>query len=225
MKKNILSLIMLFAVLSSSVINGQTKPTCNQKKNYTDNLEKMSNLSVNLELLSSNEKEFVFRVIVTNESDESLYIMTDPVQSNNQENPYLSSSEDNKGIIIIGSLTYPPPPTCLNFYSNQAGVTLKKLLPNEVYENKFVLSVPIKSTTPPYTCSLVSRSVFSKDAIQGFIMKIGYLVDDEGVKDLQRRKPQGFYVNGLEYIPLGKESGKHIFEAQKIEQSNFVKIN
>ena len=120
----------------------------------------------------------------------------------------------------MGVRLFPPPRYF--FLSNDARVKLHKLAAGATLKEVFHVSTLVSETMPPYGDTPTRRKI-DPDRLQFVRASVGVLPDDEGVRDLLRRKPFGPWVNGVEELIQGPFKSKRIIDLQRVYMSETVR--
>ena len=141
--------------------------------------------------------------------------MVDPQRCNGKRASYLAQASDDLSLLEIESITFYPPLSSVECTS--AGVTLLRLMPGEKSLQR-LSSIPFSETYPPFE----KEHEIDFDRIKKVRVVIGFLPDDEGIRDFLTRKPFGPFVDGLEKMGKGLNQNKNLIEIQRIARSEAV---
>lgn len=156
-----------------------------------------------------------------NDSQQVVFVLTDPVQENGKKGPYIETDEADSTILNLSVRFYEGPDYLLFAYPT--GVKLLRLDPQTSHVEKYTLTLPLRSTIPPHRRSREKPEEEQIDhtKIRTIKLSVGVLTDDEGMRDLLRRKTFGTFSNGGEVLTKGSLKGKSLLEAQAIVNASY----
>lgn len=166
------------------------------------------------EIAGFNHRGLKLKFTLENNSNENVYIATDPVQVSGQKGYYLLIDKIDRSLVKISSRVYPSPPYFPII--DARSVLLKKLSPGEKYGGTIFIKFPAKETDPPYYGERATKGKIISKMINRIELTIGYFVEEEGILDFLKRKPFGWYVKGQETLYSGKNKGKSFLEIQNL---------
>jgi hypothetical protein len=209
--------IGLSLIIATSAREGGQKPFSNTYgAPVTGDECKLKDIQLRIRDLQVRADKWEIELELHNNSAEAIFILTDPVQATGEAGPYLDLDPSDGSVLNIRSQYYEGPK---NYYlfSNATRVKLVRLEPRTSYTEKFVLTLPLRLTIPPYG-ETPQREVKELDStkIKSLKVSIGLLPDDEGVRDLIQRKPNGPYSKGGERILTGAFKGRGLSDLQTI---------
>jgi hypothetical protein len=180
-------------------------------------------LKVELLRVGTSSNKWEFELLVRNEGEYAIFLMTEPVKTDGSVGPYVALAGDDQSTLEISSMVYALPPYTI--YSDYSSVKLKYLSPHAQYRMPFTISNVMSESIPPYKDFPVAReiSLYKVRFVRAFV---GVLPDDEGIRDFLRRKEAiGPFTNGLEQIERGQYKGKRIIDLQVVITSQSIGLN
>lgn len=219
--KNLIASIVI-SLVALNVLGAKTQFAQDQKP-FSQTESTPSAVEVELQLVHKLSDRFEFELSVKNNCDRAVYILTDPVRSNGARGSYLALDPQDPSILNIAIQLYRSPDYTI--YSNQTGVTLKRLEPGATHIQPITVSFPAKETSPPYKG--YDFEPLDKTKLQAVRAVFGVLTDDEGVQDFVRRKEAigiGPNAHGLELIHKGPFKGRSLIDVQEIVRTPLLKL-
>lgn len=214
--------IVLISLLAGLFLNqGDTYSLSARSYNHPDERAAVvDQIKVELKLLKGRPGELEMEVMIKNTGTQDVYVMTDPVRVDSSKGPYISISDETSGAIDVEVKVFPLPKYFL--LTNDARVKLEKLAAGATLKEVFHLTSLVSETMPPYGETPRPRKI-EPDRLQFVRASVGVLPDDEGVRDLLRRKPFGPWVSGVEELMQGPFKGKRILDLQRVYTSATVR--
>lgn len=205
-----------FACVISMGSRERTSPlTPQHQKSKTENIE------VELNPMQIGGTAWQFQLTVTNNGTIPVFMLTEPGRVNGSTGGYFNLDESCVLVLDISLLLYPPPTFPLAF-KHTRGV-LNRLPPWSKDTQIISIPFPTYETVPPYR---VEPRELDPSKIHSVRANVGILPDEKGIQDLLTGKERiGLYVNGFEVLKRGAFKDKHLYEAQAIVSSPFVKID
>jgi hypothetical protein len=202
---------------------GVLGPTWNDHASHRGGGGTVKGVEVSLRLLSQRSDKWEIEIETRNNSSEAIYVLTDPRQSTGDSGPYVDVAGNNNQTLHLSVKFFEGPRYFL--YVNATKVSLKRLEPNASYAEKYILRIPLRSTTPPYGNSLGERgTLIDQNKINTIEATIGVLPDDEGVRRIAQRQTLKQFpgaskegdCDGNEPLTEGSFKGKPLREAQTL---------
>lgn len=162
---------------------------------------------------------------IHNDSQHTVFVLTDPIQADGKRGPYIGFDEADSSILNLSVRLYEGPNYLL--FSNATGVKLTSLAPQTSRIETYALALPLHSTIPPYRERLAQSEarLIAHTKLKALKVSIGILPDDEGVRDLLRRKTFGPFATGGELIAKGQFKGEALMDVQTIISASYTITN
>lgn len=156
-----------------------------------------------------------------NDSQQVVFVLTDPVQENGKRGPYIETNEPDSTILNLSVRFYEEPDYPL--FANPTRVKLIRLDPQTTHVESYTLPLPLRSTTPPYRKNReqAREKQIDHTKITTIKVSVGVLPDDEGIRHLLRSKTFGPFSNGGDVLSKGPLKGKSLMEAQAIVNASY----
>ena len=155
-------------------------------------------------------------VTITNSRPSSVYIMTDPQRSDRSRGFYIEESQGDPSLIFCTAQLYPPAP--FNMYFNGTHVHLLLLKPGESHLEKISVSLPVRTTEPPFAASPGTRQLTGP--VKHVEAAIGVLPQTEELDQFLARKTGHDSITGLEML-----GGRSLYQSQQVVRSAPIEIN
>jgi hypothetical protein len=179
------------------------------------------NIDVNLKLINKSSYCWEFEVVVENQGQEPVLIMTDPIRIDGSRGIYMSVAKEDPSTLELSIRLYDPPPYFL--YVDKTRVRAAQLAPGAIHSERFVVNFPYKETFPPYGEYPVQRQV-DNAKIKFMKVFVGVLPDEQGIRELLQHKVSNYVVNGYESLLKGRFKGKHLIDLQTVFSSKKVEL-
>ena len=177
-----------------------------------------------VEIISVNKIDLNVKVSITNTLSQAIYLTTEPVDRLAKNGFYLSQEASDRNELVISSQIYPPP--IPSPFRDGTGIMLRKLMPNDVFEQNIVVSFPAKETMPPRGTVDYhfenGKPVLDSDApsfprlleLEKFTsvrISFGYFLYNQSIEQYLIRNPKGRYIHALDIAEIGKQGKPSTF--------------
>lgn len=185
-------------------------------------------VEVSVRLLSKHSDKWEIEIEARNDSQDAVYVLTDPKQSTGEAGPYVDVAQNDDRTLRLSVRFFEGPRYFL--YVNATKVRLKRLEPQSIYVEKYTLQLPLRSTTPPYGNSPGERgTLIDHTKINTIEASVGVLPDDEGVRRIAERQPLKQFpdaskegdCNGNEPLAQGSFKGKSLRDAETVIRASY----
>ena len=183
-----------------------------------------SRVEASLRLMRRLPDRWEFELTAQNTGGHAVFIMTEPVRSNGLKGPFLTLDQHDQSVLELGIQLYKSPDYCI--YSNQTGVTLKRLEPGATHVEQVTVTFPAKETIPPYKTTPLDHVRIDTAKLSAVRATIGMLPNDEGVQDYFRRRESigRPYASAHHVLDEGPLKGKELREVQEIIRTPIIKL-
>jgi hypothetical protein len=178
-------------------------------------------IDVGLRVLKRTGSYWEFELTIQNKADHSVYVMINPSRADDSNGHFITLDKKDSSILEISSHVYPLPPYFL--ITNSTSVELKQMAPMTSYTEAIIVKLPMQESMPPYG-DTPKRISIDANNIKQVRAAIGILPDEDGVRDLLKRKPMGPFVNGREEMMKGSFKGKRLIDLQTVIYSEMLKL-
>lgn len=165
---------------------------------------------------TSDAGELRVEVTATNNGSVPLYIMGEPQRSDRSPGWYIEANPDNPSLIVCTAQLYPLPP--FNLYFNTTHVHLLLLKPGESHAEKFTLTLPIRTTEPPFSSSPGTRQLATPPS--RIAAAIGVLAQTGELNRLLAPKVGHESITGLEQV-----GGRSLLQLQQVARAAPVDVS
>ncbi|MGB7069152.1 MAG: hypothetical protein WBD22_06630 [Pyrinomonadaceae bacterium] len=170
-------------------------------------------------ILDLNDQKLRFSLTLRNEGTENIFFSSNPQRLKGEYGPYISIDVNDRSVVNIEWRVFEP--ISLAAYSDETGVELKKLGPNESVSETITLNWPLQETVPPIDLHFKCKRIDRKDLKQ-IRLTVGYFVENDGILDFLSRKPFGWFIKGRETLYSGAFKGKTFLEIQELVSDEIV---
>lgn len=186
------------------------------------------------QVLSIDKDELRIKVTITNNESQAIYLATEPKDQQGRSGFYISLDDKNLTELIVSSRVYPSP--IPSPPANNTLVKLKKLSPNEIYEEMITLRFPLKETIPPkgnleykfengeliLGKDISAARTVNLNKIKSVNITFGYFLYEKGIENFLMSKPQGWFIRGNETVSITNNSDRKSF--LEIQNLTFDKL-
>jgi hypothetical protein len=220
------TIVLLLAFAAAKTVESR-KPFSNARDSLTAMGDSIDLKDIKVSILSARKHldRWEIELETRNDSQHSLFLLTDPIRENGKRGPYIETDEAYSAILDLSVRFYEGPDYPLFAYPT--GVTLLRLDPQTSHVEKYILAIPLCATIPPFRKSReqTEEKQIDHTKIRTIQVSVGILPDDEGVRDLLRRKTFGQFSNGGEVLAKGSMKGKSLLEVQAIVVASYTVSN
>jgi hypothetical protein len=142
--------------------------------------------------------------------------MTAPQRSDRSRGFYIEESQGDPSLIFCTAQLYPPAP--FNMYFNGTHVHLLLLKPGESHLEKISVSLPGRTTEPPFEASPGTRQLTSP--VKHVEAAIGVLSQTVELDQFLARKMGHDSITGLEML-----GGRSLYQSQQVVRSAPIEVN
>jgi hypothetical protein len=171
---------------------------------------------VSITVASDAGKLLRVEVTATNNGSVPVYIMGEPQRSDRSLGWYIEANPDNPSLIVCTAQLYPLPP--FNLYFNATHVHLLLLKPGESHAEKFTLTLPIRTTEPPFSSNPGTRQLATPPS--HIAAAIGVLAQTDELDRLLARKVGHESITGLEQV-----GGRSLLQLQQVARAAPVDVS
>jgi hypothetical protein len=181
----------------------------------------LKDIKVSIRSVHKHPDRWEIELETRNDSQQVVFVLTDPIQENGKRGPYIETDEADSTILDLSVRFYEGPDYLL--FANPTRVKLMRLDPQTSHVEKYTLTIPLRSTIPPYRKNReqAREKQIDHSQIRTLKVSVGVLPDDEGIRDLLRRKTFGPFSNGGDVLAKGSLKGKSLIEAQAIVNASY----
>jgi hypothetical protein len=155
-------------------------------------------------------------VATTNSGSAPGYIMTDPQRSDRSHGPYIEENPNDPSLVFCTAQLYPP--ATFNMYFNGTRIRLVLLKPGESHLEKFSVSLPIRTTEPPFAASPGTRQLTGP--LKHLEAVVGVLPQTDELDRLLAQRTGHDSITGLEMV-----GGRSLYQSQQVVRSVPIEID
>jgi hypothetical protein len=170
---------------------------------------------------SKSEGLVVLEILVKNSGTVPAYVVIDPRRVDRSKGPYIDTDGADPSTLICSFQLYQPNP--FHPFVDGTSVRLLRLEPGTSHVDVVRLSLPLRTTEPPFSSAPGARDVPAV-SVKRIEVRVGVLPALAALKELVTRKriPHDAFT-GMERIEIGSTL-KSLYDIQEIVRSNSVEI-
>lgn len=185
----------------------------------------VKDVKISVRSLQRYSDRWEIEVEIQNNSQSPVFFATEPRRSNGELGPYVGVDDAGK-TLEVSARFFDRPNAFISV--DVRGVKLKKLESNASYVERYVLSLPLRETTPPFLFrerKADTPKPIDANKIETVKIYVSIVPDDEGIRDLLVPKASKPYFDGYfgggEKIEKGCFKGKPLLEIQSILSATY----